>query len=84
MLMNIRGFLKWASHSLLGHVVFVGGLLGVVGSLTGLYLNYVEGSLTVAWGLWVVFVSFLGGVAVAIFLWYTASLPLIKRRNGKR
>jgi hypothetical protein len=76
-------FLRWAGSSFIGHMVLYGLACGVSLSATGLALNYSEGTLTLRWGLWIVFVSTLGGVIVGILGWYFITLPLIKRRNGK-
>jgi len=79
--MHIKRLFKWASSSLLGHL-FLFQLLWAVPMFTlGWYLNYSEGTLTWAWAPHVAFYSALGGVTMALLIWYTISLPLINRQK---
>lgn len=75
--------MRWASKSLVGHLVFLGGAFAIGETLLFLYLDYSDGTLTVAEGIWIVFVSCVGGALVAVALWYTTTLPRLKRRGLK-
>ena len=76
-----KAFLDWASHSLLGHLVFFqivfAPLLGYF-----LFLDYSEGRLTVLRTAYVMGVTGAAGAVVAILGWYTISRPLIAKRNS--
>jgi hypothetical protein len=76
-------FLKWASSSLLGHLVLVEVVCSVPLCLVLLDLNYEDGTLTAGWALWIFSISALAGVIGAALVWYTISLPLIKRRKDR-
>jgi hypothetical protein len=76
-------FLKWASSSLLGHVVLFEAAFSVPLCLVLLDSNYTDGTLTVGWALWIVSISGLAGVVVAVLGWHTVTLPLIKRRKDR-
>src|SRR6267154_5770144 len=75
---RIKSLLKWATSSLLGHMVLLGAAFGVAESLAFLYSDYLESTLTVTRVLYVVSISFLLGTVVALLCWYTVTLPLIK------
>jgi hypothetical protein len=74
-------FLDWASHSLLGHLVFFQivftPLLGYF-----LFLDYSEGKLTVLRAAYVAGLTAVASAVVATLGWYTISRPLIARRNS--
>jgi hypothetical protein len=76
-------FAKWASTSLIGHVVLFELTFSIPMSFLMIYLNYVEGTLTASWALWLFFVSALLGSVGAGAIWYTITLPLIKRQKRK-
>ena len=74
-----KSFLKWASHSLFGHVVLIQIVWSPIMSILFLWLNYSDGTLTPVWALYTVIVASFSGVILAILFWYTVSLPFIKR-----
>jgi hypothetical protein len=76
-------FFKWASFSLLGHVALSEVIAALPFFLVMLFLNYSEGTLSLEWALWIFGVSVVMGVVGAVLIWYTISLPLIKRRNNE-
>jgi hypothetical protein len=76
-------FLRWAGSSLVGHVVIYGLAGMIVLSSVALYLNYSEGTLTFTWGLYTIVVCTIAGVVVGVIGWYSITLPMIKRRDGK-
>lgn len=80
--MQVAKFLKWASSSLIGHMVLFGVLCLGPGYLAFLVLIYSEGTLTVTWALYLALICGLMGVVGAIPVWYTITLPLIKQRKG--
>lgn len=79
--MWIKKFLKWASFSLVGHVVLFELLVSVPAFCVFLVLIYSEHELTAIWALYVAFFcSFAGGLIATLF-WYTLSRPLIKTKK---
>ena len=46
-------------------------------------VNYLDGTLTPLWALYILFFGFLSGLIIAVLIWYTVSLPLIKRCKRK-
>lgn len=76
-------FFKWASSSLLGHVALTEVFFSVPLFLVFLDLNYEDGTLTIAWALYMALIWALLGVVSAAFVWHTISLPLIKRRKDR-
>lgn len=75
-------FLRWTVSTWFGCVVGLGTLVAVPMCALFLYLNYVEGSLDVSWGLWIAFVSAVGGIVWATLFWFTVLRPLIRRRTA--
>ncbi len=78
--MSLRRLIIYASSSLRAHVIVVGTCIAVPIAILGLWLNYDEGTLTLLWGLWVIFGCAVVGAAVAVLGWYTI-MPSIKRRQ---
>jgi len=74
-----KSFVTWASHSLIGHVVFCQIGFSVPVAIIFLGLNYSEGTLTLIWALFIMFCSSFAGLIFAILFWYTVSLRLIQR-----
>jgi len=76
-------FFKWASSSLLGHVALTESLFSLPLFLVFLDMNYDDGTLTLAWALYMALIWALLGLVGAALVWYTISLPLIKQRKDK-
>lgn len=76
-------FFKWASSSLLGHVALTELVFSLPLFLVFLDSNYEDGTLNLAWALYMALIWALLGVAGAALLWHTISLPLIKRRKDR-
>jgi len=76
--MQFNKFLKWASSSLVGHMVLIGVPCWVAGFLSLSLANYFEGTLTITWALGTLVESAVAGAAVATLVWYTMTLPRIK------
>jgi hypothetical protein len=73
---------RWASHSLLGHVV----LFEVFFSIPMFIIGFDPGKdgPTLSWVLFSVALCVAGGLVAAILLWYTFSRPLIERQKQKQ
>ena len=81
------GFRAWArriSSSLPEYLALFQVLWGVPMAALGLRLNFVEGSLTLSWAIWCVFISSIGALVVGALTWYTAFKPLILGRREER
>ncbi len=75
-------FFKWGSSSLIGHVILFQVTCAMPLLLFSLATMYLEHTLTVVWALYIAAVcSALVGVVSAL-VWYTISLPLMKRKRG--
>lgn len=70
----------WVGKSLIGHCVFYQLVFALPIAATFLYLNHVDGTLTLTWAAHIALVSAVGGIIVAVSIWYTITLPRIKRR----
>jgi hypothetical protein len=77
-------FFKWASSSLIGHVALTEIFFSMPLFLVFLDANYDDGTLTLAWALYMALIWALLGVVGAALVWYTISLPLIKQRKDRR
>jgi len=76
--------MKWASSSLLGHVVLCGTAWAGPMALLGMGLNYYDGTLTVGWALQITLGCILGGMVLGVVLWFTLTVPLAKSRERRR
>jgi hypothetical protein len=79
--MRITAFLKWASTSLVGHVLLYGLAFTLFLSPILIYLNYVEQTLTLSWAIFVVVVCAVLGAVGGLLIWSTITLPYIRRRK---
>ncbi len=77
-------FFKWVNTSLPGHIAYYGALLTFVESITLLYLNYVQHTLTPSWAIFEVLLCTLMGLVSAIIIWFVIALPRINRRKNTR
>ena len=80
---NEMKFLRWTCSSLTGHFVLVGvpfffSELIVLGGLT-----YYDGNLTIDWVRHGAFVCAILGAAVSALVWFTITLPMIKRKRSE-
>lgn len=76
-------FFKWASSSLSGHVALTEIFFSVPMFLVFLDLNYEDGTLNLAWVLYMALIWALLGVVGAALIWHTISLPRMKRRKDQ-
>ena len=74
---------RWASSSLLGHVVLFEVILSLPLAIVFFVLNYSQGTLTVAWVFYMATIWAAFGALVAVLGWYIVSLPLIKLRQSQ-
>ena len=74
--------LKRAGTSLWGHVIFYEVVFSLPIAATFLYLNYSDGTLTTSWAGHIAIVSAAFGAMVAVGIWYTITLPRLKRRGN--
>jgi len=81
--MRLSNLFNWCCSSLLGHVVLMQICFSVPLLLFFLPTIYLQGNLSIAWALYMVFV-FLGlGAVCAVLFWYAVTLPLMRNRRGK-
>ena len=76
-------FLKWCCSSLPGHLVLIQVCFSLPLSAFFIPTIYLQGGLTVAWALYMVFACMVLGGVCAVMLWYAVTLPLIKSRDGQ-
>jgi hypothetical protein len=74
-------FLIWAATSLTGHVVFFELIFAIPMAIIFTYLNYIQGTLTVSWAIWIVGLSAAVSIIISILIWTTITMPRIKRRD---
>jgi hypothetical protein len=78
-----NSFFKWGSSSLVGHLALFELTCGIPLLFFSVATMYSDGTLTMAFALYMAFVcSALVAVGAALF-WYTFSKPLLKRRGAK-
>lgn len=78
-----KTFLGQPIYSLGGHVVVMQVVFSVPMFIIFTILNYHDGTLTLDWALFSVFVASLAGLFIAIALWYAVTMPLMKKYNRK-
>jgi ABC-type transport system involved in cytochrome c biogenesis permease component len=80
--MQRKAFMKWVSASLIGHVVLLELIYAIPFMFTFIVLNYSQGTLTAAWAAYIVIGSVALGAIGAVFIWFTITLPRIRRYRG--
>ena len=76
-----NSFFKWGSSSLIGHIVLVETFSAIPIAIA--FLSVDDSALTVLRVLRVALIFGAYGIAAGAALWYTVSLPLMKRRSGR-
>jgi hypothetical protein len=76
-------FLLWARTSLTGHVMFFELIFAIPMAALGIFLNYMEGTLTAGWALWVVGLAAVCAIVLAILIWTTITMPRISRGSAR-
>lgn len=77
-------FLKWCCTTLPGHLVLVALPFWIALSITFLLTNYLDGALTVSSVLRIVSTCLVGGIILAVLIWFTLTAPLIRATNQKK
>jgi len=72
---------KWFASSLTGHIAFFSLIFSVPFFFWGLFTNYADRTLTPDFALEMGLEIAALGVVGATAVWYTITLPLIRRRN---
>lgn len=72
-------FVKWASSSLVGHIVAAQIVFTLPISVMLLLSAHRQGLLTVSWACFVLLIGSICGACAGTLLWFTATRPLIKR-----
>ncbi len=75
-------YLKKASSSLVGNILLSEVLFSIPLSVLGLILNSNQGTLSLVWGVWIISICAVGGVAMGVLLWFTIAKPLLDRQRG--
>ena len=81
---KFRAFVQWGVASMLGHLCLFGVPCFLAFFSLGLYLNFTEQTLTLAWLPYIALYSALGGLAVPVIVWYSTTKPHIKRVNREK
>jgi hypothetical protein len=79
--MQIFRFLKWASASAFGHVVLFGTVFLVGEFLAFSLLFLIRGTLTISMVLRLIAVLAPLGIIGGLLVWFTVTLPRIRRRK---
>ena len=74
-------FLKRGNPTLLGHVVLFEVIFSLPLFLFFLSTRHSQGTLTLDSAIYLAFIWAGGGAVMAVFFWFTFSLPLMKRRK---
>lgn len=75
---------KWVISSLGHHVLFWELVFALPMFVIFLHVIYSEGTLTVAWAIWMAFGWSILGAAAAVIFWYAAVLPMTKGTRDRR
>jgi hypothetical protein len=80
--MTVRRFFRWGFSSLSHQLILFFIVFSVPMFILFVLLNYSEGTLTWDWAVSIALYSLLGGIASGTVMWFTVTLPLIRRRRG--
>jgi len=72
---------RWLATTLHGHIVLYGGGWSIVMIPTFLIMNYMEGTLTLKWALFIILTCPLFGILGGVFMWFFVMKPLLRRRT---
>jgi hypothetical protein len=76
-------FLKWASHSMVGHVVMMLVCVSIPSFAVLVGLDRADGRLTLFRALYSAVLVSAGGAVGAVIFWYAVSSPLIERQRKR-
>jgi heme/copper-type cytochrome/quinol oxidase subunit 4 len=82
--MPYKSFREWAKSSLIGHVVLFELTFSLTLLIVFLFLNYNQGTLTLAWAIYLVFMLAVVGAVLGITIWYVFTAKNVKRQGGNR
>jgi hypothetical protein len=79
--MEVRGakVLLWARRSIIGHVLLFGLSWSGLVSPVFVWLSYAQRTLTLVWGVEVIAVCGMGGIAAGSMCWYLISQPYLRK-----
>ena len=71
------------NSTLIGHIVCYGSAFTVSESITSIYLNFTQHTLTLSWAILTVLGAAVFGVVCSVIIWFVITLPRIKRKGAK-
>jgi hypothetical protein len=80
--MKLRKIAQWSRSSLFNVVVLCEVAISAPSFLAFCVANYLEGSLTLAWALWILAATVAEGIAFALPTWFLFVAPHKKARLG--
>ena len=80
---QIKKLFKWARPSLIGHVVVFELFFSIPMGLGGLFTNYVQGTLTLPWAIYVFVIAAALGAVLGVVIRYAVTLPIMKCRGER-
>jgi hypothetical protein len=75
--MVLRHFFGWGRTSLVGNIALFESFLSAPFFVVMSLANYLEGTLTLAWALWIALISAILGVVVAVPIWFLLIRPRV-------
>jgi len=81
---RLRPIIVWACASALGHIAVFGSIFSLAEIGAFVVPEYLDGTLTLARGVYLVVLFVWLGAAASVATWYTVTLPLMKRRKNRR
>jgi hypothetical protein len=75
----VKRFFRWVNSTLIGHIAYYGSLFAVTESVTSIYLNFTQHTLTLIWAIFTVIGCAVIGVMCAVIIWFVITLPRIRR-----
>jgi hypothetical protein len=75
--MVLRHFFGWGRTSLAGNIALFESFLSAPFFVVLSLANYFEGTLTLAWALWIALISAILGVVVAVPIWFLLIRPRV-------
>ncbi len=82
--MKLREIAKWSHGSLFNLIVLCEGVIAAPTFLIFCVANYLEGTLTIDWAVWLLLLTVLEGVAFALPTWFLFVAPRAKMLEDAR
>ena len=76
-------FARLAVSSLIGHILLAELFFALPLLVIFVFLNYSEGTLTVAWSAQMIVVATLVGAAFGAIAWFSITVPLVTKHKGR-